>query len=93
MVTKKYRVYYVEVAEHKINEKGAQYKEIIGELKYVNEVIIDDVKREIKEMWPEKNVFINYIKEEYELRGISDSIFYEKSKLLKKEIKNESIYR
>lgn len=87
MATKKYRVYYVEVAEHKINEKGTQYKEIIGELKYVNEVIIDDAERKIKEMWPEKNAFINYIKEEYELRGISDSIFYDNSKLLKKEIK------
>lgn len=43
-------------------------------------------------MWPEKNAFINYIKEEYELRGISDSIFYDNSKLLKGD-KNESIYR
>lgn len=44
-------------------------------------------------MWPEKNAFINYIKEEYELRGMFDSIFYDNSKLLKREIKNESIYR
>lgn len=84
MVTKKYRVYYIEVAEHKINEKGAQYKEVIGELKCVDEVIIDEVKIKIKEMWPEKDAFINYIKEEYELRGIPDSIFYDNSKLLKK---------
>lgn len=82
MVTKKYKVFYVEVAEQKKNEKGEKYVDILGELKFVGRPSKSDINEKINERWGKGVGYIKSIKEVEETRCMGNAEFYEASRLL-----------
>lgn len=82
MVTKKYKVFYVEVAEQKENEKGEKYVDILGELKFVGRVSRSDIHEKITDRWGAGVGYIKSIKEVEETRCMGNAEFYEASRLL-----------
>lgn len=82
MVTKKYKVFYVEVAELKKNEKGEKYLDTLEELKFVGRPSKSDINDRIKERWEIDKVYIKSIKEVEETRCMSNADFYNASKEL-----------
>lgn len=82
MVTKKYKVFYVEVAEQKKNEKGEKYVDILGELKFVGRPSRSDIHEKITDRWGAGVGYIKSIKEVEETRCMDNAEFYEASRLL-----------
>lgn len=82
MVTKKYKVFYVEVAELKKNEKGEKYLDTLEELKFVGRPSKSDINDQIKEKWGIGRGYIKSIKEVEETRCMSNVDFYNASKEL-----------
>lgn len=82
MVTKKYKVFYVEVAEQKKNEKGEKYVDILGELKFVGRPSKSDINEKINDRWGKGVGYIKSIKEVEETRCMGNAEFYEASRLL-----------
>lgn len=83
MVTKKYKVFYVEVGEQKKNEKGGgEYVDILGELKFIGRPTKSDIHEKINDRWGKGVGFIKSIKEVEETRCMGNAEFYEASRLL-----------
>lgn len=82
MVTKKYKVFYVEVGEQKENEKGEKYVDILGELMFVGRPTKSDIHEKINDRWGKGVGFIKSIKEVEETRCMGNDEFYKASRLL-----------
>lgn len=82
MITKKYKVFYVEVGEQKKNEEGEKYVDILGELKFVGRPSKSDIHEKINDSWGKGVGFIKSIKEVEETRCMDNAEFYEASRLL-----------
>lgn len=82
MVTKKYKVFYVEVGEQKKNEKGEKYVDILGDLMFVGRPTKSDIHEKINERWGKGVGFIKSIKEVEETRCMDNAEFYKASRLL-----------